>query len=128
MRKLNSLAYGLILAITVFTGCRDLTDEVSVADTSASEDFFQPEPVVLGQQYEPSWEVESMRTFYGALAQAFPNARMLSAEEAIQTSHFYMRFLPQNSEEYDTLKSVGIDMYPYPLDYSLEQSGDAYLF
>lgn len=127
MRKSNSLAYSLILAITVFTGCRDLTDEVSISDPLTSDEFQNPEPVVLGQQYEPSWEVESMRTFYSAMVEANPNARMLSAEEAIQTSHYYMRFLPENSEEYDTLRAVGIDMYPYPLDYSLEQSGDAYL-
>lgn len=67
-----------------------------------------------------------MRTFYSAMAEAFPNARLLSAEEAIQTSHYYMRFLPQSTEEYDTLRTVGIDMYPYPLDYALEQSGEVF--
>lgn len=128
MRKLNSLTFGLILGITVFTGCRDLADDVSVnPDQHLTNETYQLTPVVLGERYEPSWGVESMRTFYNAMAESFPNARMLSAEEAIQTSHYYMRFLPQNTQEYDTLRALGIDLNPFPLDYALEQNGDVFL-
>ena len=126
MRKLTSLAYIGILAGLLLTGCNDPTSEVSSTSDEISEDIFKPDEVVLGEQYEPSWNVESMRTFYSAMSEAFPSARMLSAEEAIQVTHSYMRFLPQNREEYDTLQGSGIDMYPYPLDYTLEQGGDAY--
>ena len=113
-----------ILLVLVFTSCKDLAETEPAS--AFQEEFYQPEGVVLGEQFEPSWGVESMRSFYSDMSEAFPNARLASAEEAIQASHYYIRFLPLSTEEYDTLMNAGVEMYPYPLDYALEQNGEIY--
>ncbi len=110
--------------MVVFTSCKELAE--TEPTPIIQEDIYQPGRVVLGEQFEPSWSVESMRSFYSDMPEAFPNARLASAEEAIQTSHYYIRFLPQSTEEYDTLMSAGVEMYSYPLDYTLEQNGEVY--
>lgn len=113
MRKLSSIACGLIAMTMLSTGCRDLTDDDFVTPGSAKA---RPSgKVELGEPFEPSWSLESMRVFYDAMVEAYPERNFPSSDEAILVSHYYVKFLPQDTQQYDSLKGLGIDLYPYPL-------------
>lgn len=49
------------------------------------------------------------------------------SEFNIETTHHYVKFFPQNDEEYDLLTSDStLILYDYPLDYEIVKMGDYY--
>ncbi|WP_278995805.1 hypothetical protein [Alistipes finegoldii] len=79
---------------------------------------------VLGRQLENPYSVENMRK---ALRNLVPATRSGITDDAIQTTHYYVKFKPKNQQELDMIKRDStINWYDIPLDYEIEQYGTYY--
>lgn len=78
---------------------------------------------VLGDQLENPYSVSNMK-------KAYSNLKSSSSETPdvnIETTHYYIRFLPKNEEEFDLLKEdTSLILYDIPLDFEIEVQGVYY--
>jgi len=80
----------------------------------------------LGEKLENPYSVANMKKAYqNLLAKKGNSARTSSTDgNAITTTHYYVRFLPKDSVEYDRLKTdTSLVLYPIPLDYQIISTG-----
>lgn len=75
--------------------------------------------IVLGDKLENPYTTENMRDAYAAL---YPT----KSRNEVNTTHLYVRFLPENEGEFDLLTSSGLDLVDYPVDYEILVDGDYY--
>lgn len=75
--------------------------------------------IVLGDRLENPYRTETIRD---AVVSLYPT----KSRNEIETSHLYVRFLPENQEEFDFLVSSGLDLLDYPVDYEILVDGDYY--
>lgn len=75
--------------------------------------------IVLGDKLENPYSVANMRAAYDVLRPTLFEAGI--DEDDITTTHFYVRFQPDNEEELQLIKQRygNYDIYEYPLDYEL---------
>ena len=76
--------------------------------------------IQLGEKLEDPYTVENMQ-------KALQNVYGTKADrvDIIATDH-YVRFLPKDNEEYQTLLKSGLYLLDHPMDYSIVQEGDYY--
>lgn len=78
---------------------------------------------VLGDQLENPYSVSNMK-------KAYSNLKSSSSETPdvnIETTHYYIRFLPKSEEEFDLLKEdTSLILYDIPLDFEIEVQGVYY--
>lgn len=78
---------------------------------------------VLGDQLENPYSVTNMK-------KAYSNLKSSSSETPdvnIETTHYYIRFLPKSEDELTILKQdTLLDLYDYPLDYEILSPGVYY--
>ena len=79
----------------------------------------EPTMIVLGKKLENPYTTENMRDAFTSL---YPS----KSGTEIQTTHLYVRFLPDNEDEMETLSSLGLDLVDYPVDYEILVDGDYY--
>lgn len=84
----------------------------------------QAEPVphgmiVLGDKLENPYTTENVRAAFSAV---YPT----KSRNEVSTTHLYVRFLPENEQEFDLLESSGLDLVDYPVDYEILVDGDYY--
>ena len=107
--------------IAVLTAC----SKDGTGTANHAEDLRQPGEtvshgmIVLGDRLENPYTTENVRDAYTAL---YPT----KSRDEIETSHLYVRFLPENEEEFDLLTESGLDLVDYPLDYEILVDGDYY--
>lgn len=81
--------------------------------------------MVLGRKLENPYSVENMRKAFALLSPQAKSGIGQDAEEVIQTTHYYIKFKPQNEQELDLLKcDSNLILYPYPLDYEILVYGE----
>lgn len=75
--------------------------------------------IVLGNRLQNPYSVANMRLAFVSIKDELEDAGI--NEEDITTTHFYVRFKPDNEEELFTLKESysDYDLYEYPLDYEI---------
>ncbi len=78
------------------------------------------EMIVLGDRLENPYTTENMTK---ALQELYPTK---ADRVDVRTTDFYVRFLPENEEEYELLESLLPDMMDHPLDYDIKVEGDWY--
>lgn len=78
-------------------------------------------PVVLGKDISAIHSVASMRAAY---AKQYPNGDGQYGPSAIRTTHYYVRFLPKNEDEYDSIMQY--DLSEIPLYNQLVKGGSSY--
>lgn len=78
------------------------------------------EMIVLGDRLENPYKTENVRT---ALKSLYPTK---ADRVDIRTTNLYVRFLPADQHEYDSLVSAGVEMVDHPLDYEIAVEGDWY--
>lgn len=76
--------------------------------------------IVLGNRLENPYKTENITK---ALASLYPTK---AGRVEVKPTDFYVRFLPENKQECDELKSLGIDLLDHPLDYAIAVDGDWY--
>ena len=75
--------------------------------------------IVLGDRLENPYKTENIRDAYVSL---YPT----KSRDEIETTHLYVRFLPESDEEFELLTESGLDLVDYPLDYEIVVDGDYY--
>ncbi len=75
--------------------------------------------IVLGDKLDNPYTTENMRD-------AFVSLYPTKSRNEVKTTHLYVRFLPRNEEEFETLTSMGLDLVDYPVDYEILVDGDYY--
>lgn len=76
--------------------------------------------IVLGEKLDDPYTVENMtralESVYGTKASRVP----------IEPTDYYVRFLPKNEVELQTLLNIGVEMVDHPVDYRILKEGDYY--
>ena len=78
------------------------------------------EKIILGDRLDNPYKTENMRL---ALNSLYPTK---ADRVDLKTTDLYVRFLPADDLEYETLQSMGIHLVDHPLDYDIVVEGDWY--
>lgn len=76
--------------------------------------------IILGNKLEDPFTVENMTR---AVEAVYPTK---AGRVAMTPTDYYVRFLPENEEQYEVLESMGITMLDHPVDYEIVREGDWY--
>lgn len=76
--------------------------------------------IVLGRQLDDPYSVENMTK---ALESVYPTK---AGRVIVPASHYYVRFLPADEEQYEHLERLGVEMLDHPMDYEIVREGDWY--
>jgi hypothetical protein len=89
------------------------------------EIFAEGKPLVLGEKLINPFAIDNMqRAYQNVLGNDSVSLLFLTK---LQPTHWYVRFLPKNFEEYDRLVSdTTLVLSDYPLDYEIAEAGDFY--
>ena len=115
MKRLFELSLTALLAVC----CTAVVLEdpaVGTPDSPAPD----PDMLVLGRRLEDPYSVENMTK---ALEAVYPTK---ASRVPVPTTHYYVRFLPANEQEYDMLEGRGIHLLDHPMDYEIVREGDWY--
>lgn len=125
--------YSLLLSFALFLvmiGCStDTLDENIMETLTRSEADFNGSKtiasdtgrIVLGAVEPDVYTVEAMRAAYNQL---YPNGGAQYGPDAIRTTHLYVRFLPKNDEEYQSI--IRYDLSDIPLNVEITRGGSYY--
>lgn len=107
------------LAIPGFVFCTSHLDE------NSPEEFYDEEElshdmIILGEQLQDPYSVKNITK---AIENLYPTKAM---REDVMPTDMYVRFLPENEQEYDRLMSMGMFLLDHPLDYQILRDGDYY--
>ena len=76
--------------------------------------------IVLGEQLEDPYSVENMANALSALYSTKAD------RGAITTTDYYVRFLPEDEDQFHYLEGLGVNMLDHPVDYRIVKEGDWY--
>lgn len=108
----------LIPALLVGAGCNSIFSVAGeVVDVTPDVSH---EMIVLGDQLQDPYSVENMTK---ALNGLYPTK---ADRVTLETTDLYVRFLPENDEQYCRLESMGVKMLDHPVDYEILREGDYY--
>ncbi|MGB0404415.1 MAG: hypothetical protein ACPGEG_09985 [Salibacteraceae bacterium] len=81
--------------------------------------------IQLGPQLTNPYVISNMQTAYNNVFSDYSNPYFSYSD--IVTSHYYVRYLPQNEAELDFLKDdSGHELFDFPLDYEMTNNGTYY--
>lgn len=75
--------------------------------------------IVLGEKLENPYKTENVRRAYTSL---YPTR----SRNDISTTDLYVRFLPEDTSEYEALEDMGLELVDHPVDYAVIVDGDYY--
>ena len=75
--------------------------------------------IVLGKQLEDPYSVTNVTR---ALASLYPTR----ADTPVSTTHLYVRFLPKDDAQMETLQEMDLELIDHPMDFSIVREGDYY--
>ena len=80
---------------------------------------YDGDPIILGRRLDNPYSLNNMRTAFHNILPEISDAGV--EEEDIVTTHYYIRFRPDNEEELQDIKTLYSDfeLYEYPLDYEM---------
>ena len=78
------------------------------------------EMIVLGDRLEDPYSLENMTRAYNELYPTRANRLPL------EHTHLYVRFLPENDKELESLEALGLVLIDHPVDYQIVREGDYY--
>ena len=129
MRKKNLIISCFLLLVATFTtlfisSCDKEENSIDNSVNQTSSTAKQSEGlVVLGKQLEDPYAIKNMKLAYSNLKSTNSGA----PDVDIKPTHYYLRFLPKNEEEWAILKSdTTFVLYDFPLDYEIEYFGTYY--
>ncbi len=130
----TKLLFLVLLTLGVFASCKkDLLEDKnqnSSANTAPQALIFGGSNLPaeglmeLGAKLKNPYSVTNMQIAYDELKSLFPDS---TAVLEIRATHKYVKFLPQNQEEYQLLEAiVDIELFVYLLDYEIKKPGVYY--
>lgn len=122
MEKQRLFILLLCVFFAVLMGCKK--DSVYPLKQGDTPQLAGSESIVLGKKLKNPYSVENMLKAYELLLQK----EGIRSDLEIDTTHFYVRFLPLNDEEYDVIAwdDSTIELFDYPLDYEIIENGAHY--
>lgn len=88
--------------------------------------FAEGKPLVLGEKLINPFAIDNMQRAYRNLQEKNDSVSLLFLNK-LQPTHWYVRFLPENFEQYDQLVSdTTLILSDFPLDYEIAEAGDFY--
>ena len=117
---------GLITAMLFFESCtREEVMPIEDQTVNILQNVKSGKSIKLGKQLENPYSVENMKIAWENLINS--NGRVEWDELTIETSHYYVKFKPKDDFEYSALvRDESLELYTYPLDFEIEQTGDYY--
>ena len=76
--------------------------------------------IVLGKQLDDPYSLKNMTKALGTL---YPTK---AGETTLQATDMYVRFLPEDEDQFTLLEDLGISMLDHPLDFQILKEGDYY--
>lgn len=130
MNKFIVFKVGIILtAIVFFTSCKKEESMIEKQDATNYAEQFNGEKIVLGKKLENPYTVENMKRAYAELKKEYAEKDGGDSldEINIYTTNLYVRFLPNNIDEYNILADdTTLEIFDFPLDYEIEEGGTYY--
>lgn len=124
--KLVTLLLGVSVLLFNCNKEEDFLENQNVKDNIETDLLFG-EKVILGKKLKNPYSVKNMKIAFQNLKK---NSKISARNEEsinISTSHYYVKFIPKNSEELNILEADStLIAYDYPLDYEILQMGDYY--
>ena len=119
----------MLLAIPILVSCHkeDFEDEAipqcSILDREPIAIYpgtlYVPDDMSLGERLANPYSLSNMRNAYDSISAELVDAGI--ERDDITTTHFYVRFKPENEEALRSIKAnyADFEIYEYPLDYEL---------
>ena len=77
---------------------------------------------VLGKKLNNPYSVKNMNIALETLRQRY--SLLIPRDFLIPVTHYYVKFFIESSEDFETLQQQGLELFPYPLDYEVENETD----
>ena len=124
MKHFQLLIASVLAMVFLLSSCKKDDYALNASKEEANLQAKQYEGhVVLGKQLEDPYSIKNMKKAYFNLKSTNSETPDLN----IQPTHTYMRFLPNNEEEWGRLKSdTTLVLYDFPLDYEIANLGTCY--
>lgn len=91
------------------------------------EQFADGKPLVLGKKLSNPFAIDNMQRAYQLLLERNDSVSFLFSTRVLKPTHWYIRFLPKNYEQYDLLVAdTALVLSDIPLDYEIAEEGDYY--
>ncbi len=125
---MKKIYYLLVAALFGLVSCQetifdeDITQEadfviIPIPNLPAIQ--YDGDPIILGRRLDNPYSLNNMRIAFHNIQPEMSDAGIV--EEDIVTTHYYVRFRPDNEEELQDIKALYSDfeLYEYPLDYEM---------
>ncbi|MCY1636726.1 hypothetical protein, partial [Marinifilum sp. D737] len=112
--KKNYYMVAILAVILVIAACQKEDD---ISPHNIKNEPLADNAIKLGKKLENPYTVENMQKAYDNLKKD----NKLKSSFQIQTTDLYVRFLPKDSTELNTLEADSLFLFDYPLDYEIEQ-------
>lgn len=109
-----------LAAASALTACSEGGKLIWERSDDVEESSFSHEMIVLGEQLDDPYSVSNMTKAFEAV---YPAA---AGRSPIEATDFYVRFLPKDAAQMQTLLDLGLQLLDHPLDYRIVQDGDWY--
>ena len=108
-----------LMPVIALCACSAL-DDGAAPGASVTAENVPHDMIVLGDRLEDPYSVSNIEA---ALVSLYPSK---AGRVDLKPTDIYVRFLPRNETEYDSLVSSGIHLTDHPLDYEIVREGDYY--
>ena len=106
-----------LMPVIALCACSAL-DDGAAPGASVTAENVPHDMIVLGDRLEDPYSVSNIEA---ALVSLYPSK---AGRIDLKPTDIYVRFLPRNETEYDSLVSSGIHLTDHPLDYEIVREGD----
>lgn len=111
-----------LLPIFVLTACVEKDSVTGAMNPDSDVPVQSHGMIVLGKRLDNPYTTANMRKACEAL---YGVSRSDDVPQ-VETTHLYVRFLPQDSRDFEFLRKRGIVLFDHPLDYEIVSDGDYY--
>jgi hypothetical protein len=119
----RSVTRSLVVFMTAMTLASCYNEELP---ERAEEFVAEGKPLVLGKKLINPFAVDNMQRAYLNVQKEFDSVSFLFSRK-IEATHWYVRFRPENFEQYDLLMAdTSLVLSDHPLDYEILEDGDYY--
>ena len=109
-----------LAAAACLLSCRKHTFSWPGGEDPYGEEEFSHEMMIIGERLEDPYTVDNMTK---ALNSLYPTK---AGNIKLEATHYYVRFLPSDENQYDRLVRMGLVLMDHPLDCRVIRDGDYY--
>ena len=129
---LNKISIILLLFISL-SSCDDKIEEVETHTHEKNHLGHKHQPssvstpklgkqVVLGNKLNNPYSVKNMNIALQTLRQRY--SLLIPTDFFIPVTHYYVKFFIESEEDFELLRQRGLELFPFPLDYEIQEETD----